>query len=98
MSRYQILHEDKGLAFGNDHACGEFLQIWKRPDNPKDRSEQDQFGPNPEEMLVDLDTRFDKDFTKDKMLEIITLHGFRLDELKKCELKYPEEISTLKLT
>jgi hypothetical protein len=31
MSRYEVIHEDKGLAFGKDHACGEFLMIWKRP-------------------------------------------------------------------
>ena len=30
MSRLEVLHDDKGLAFGKDHVCGDFLMIWKR--------------------------------------------------------------------
>ncbi len=80
--RYEVLHEDKGLAFGHDHACGEFLMIWSRPTDPKEREMQHQFGPNPEEILVDVDTLFNKTFERDEMLRLIGLHGFSLSELE----------------
>lgn len=82
MSRYEVLHNDKGLSFGYDNSCGEFLMIWIRPADMKERKMQDQFGPNPEEMLVDLDTKFDKHFNRDEMLKLIDLHGFQLSEFK----------------
>jgi hypothetical protein len=85
MSRYEVKHEDKGLAFGKDHACGEFLMIWKRPEDPKERKDQDVFGPDPDEILVDKDTMFDKDFTRAEMLRLITEHGFHLGELQAAE-------------
>jgi hypothetical protein len=85
MSRYEVIHEDKGLAFGSDHACGEFLMIWKRPKNPKKRTAQDKFGPDPEEILVDKDTHFNPDFNRDAMVKLITEHGFALHELQTAE-------------
>jgi len=80
MSRYEIYHEDKGLAFGSDHACGEYLQIWLIPVDSEERKLQKQFGPDSEEMLVDEDkfTGFDRD----KMLALIKEHGFDLSELE----------------
>ena len=80
MSRYEVYHKDKGLAFGSDHACGVYLQIWQRPDSPNERSLQDRVGPNPEDMLVDEDTL--TGLTSDKKLEIIEQHGFTLFELE----------------
>ncbi len=83
MSRFVVIHEDKGLAFGIDHVCGEFLQIWRRPKEQEERRQQDLYGPDPEEMLVDKDPRFDKDFTYETMVKLITEHGFKLEELEK---------------
>lgn len=80
MSRYEVIHKDKGLAFGTDHACGEFLQIWKRPTDPKERRKQDMYGPNPDEMLVDEDSMFNRNF-KSVRLQLIAEHGFTLKEL-----------------
>jgi len=86
MSRYEVIHDDKGLAFGNDHACGEFLMIWKRPaKGSKARRLQDQFGADSEDMLVDVDTMFDKEFTRPKMEALISEHGFRLEELERVK-------------
>jgi len=70
-TRYEIYHKDKGLAFGNDHACGEFLQIW-------DLSKGKQ--PDVDNILVDED-RF-TGFNPPKMLKLLKEHGFALDELK----------------
>lgn len=82
MSRYTVLHQDKGLAFGRDHSCGEFLIIWQRPNDPKERTLQDSFGPNPSEILVDLDTRFNVEFDRTLMECIIQKHGFDIGELE----------------
>lgn len=79
MSRYEVYHEDKALAFGNDHSCGEYLQIW-------DLSKGSM--PDPDNILVDED-RF-TGFTRNKMLELIEKHGFSLHELK--EAKEPKEL------
>ena len=84
MSRYEVKHEDKGLAFGNDHACGEFLMIWQRPTDPKERNAQDQYGPDPEEVIVDLDTKFHPKFDRGMMVRLISKHGFDLSELEEA--------------
>lgn len=82
--RFEILHEDKGLAFGRDHACGDFLQIWKRPEDPVERELQDMSGPDEEEMLVDMDTSGigGPRLTKEMMLQLLGDHGFTLEELQ----------------
>lgn len=80
MGRYEVYHDDKGLAFGGDRMCGEFLQIWERPADPDERKAQDKFGPD--DLLVDEDNM--TGFTKDKMLELIAKHGFELSELEKA--------------
>lgn len=78
MARYEIYHDDKGLSFGHDHVCGEYLQIWTRPDDPGERKQQDEFGPD--ELVVDEDNM--TVFTRERMLELIKEHGFELSELK----------------
>ena len=85
MSRYRIRHDDKVLAFGYDHACGEFLQIYKRPKDAEERRMQDEFGVNPEEMLVDEDNS--TGFTREKMEKLIAEHGFDLSELESASYK-----------
>lgn len=80
MTRHEIKHEDKVLVFGNDDFCGEYLQIWQRPADPKGRSMQDKFGPDPDEMLVNEDKH--TGFNHDKMIELIAEHGFELPELE----------------
>lgn len=80
MARYELYHDDKGLSFGYDHVCGEYLQIWTRPEEPEERKLQDQFGPDPHEVIVDEDNM--TGFTKERMLELIEEHGFELSELK----------------
>ena len=70
MSRYEIIHKDRGLAFGYDHALGEYLQIW---------DETKGHGPDVDNILVDEDNQ--TGFTRDKMLRIIDAHGFKLSEL-----------------
>lgn len=85
MSRYEIIHKDKGLAFGHDRACGEFLMIWRIPENKIEREKQKAGGAEPEDVLVDMDTKFNKDFNKAKMLELIKIHGFDVSELQKVK-------------
>ena len=85
MSRYEVIHDDKGLAFGNDHACGEFLMIWLRPADLAKRSMQEEFGPDLNEIIIDKDMLFDKDFNQAKMTKLIKLHGFKLSELRKAK-------------
>lgn len=81
MSRYFIEHEDKILVFGFDHACGEYLQIWQRPDDLGERDLQNKFGPDPDEVLVDEDIL--TGYTRNRMLGLIAKHGFTLYELEK---------------
>lgn len=80
MSRFQVMHQDKGLAFGDDHACGEFLMIWIRPTDPSERDAQDIFGPDPEEVIVDEDTVL-TGLTREKYLALLAEHGFSEEEL-----------------
>lgn len=82
MSRYEVLHEDKGLAFGDDRACGEFLQIWHRSKNSVQRRVQDQYGPNPEDMIVDVDTMTDEKLSEEGMKRLLHEHGFEMSELE----------------
>jgi hypothetical protein len=79
--RIEVLHEDKGLAFGKDNACGDFLQIWIRPANPEERKTQDQFGP--EDLIVDEDTVFTC-LTGEIMEKIVVEHGFTMEELEEA--------------
>ena len=81
MSRFEVLHEDKGLAFGNDHACGEFLMIWTRSKEGKKRQQQDIFGPDADDILVDKDVLFDPGFNREEMGRLIKEHGFEIEEL-----------------
>jgi len=71
MSRFEIRHKDKGLAFGNDNAMGEFLQIWdlKKGTDPDDDC-----------ILVDEDNM--TGFTREKLLAHLEQHGFTLAELE----------------
>jgi hypothetical protein len=71
MSRFEIHHEKKSLAFGNDHACGEYLMIW-------DTSQYRE--PDGDNVLVDEDTRF-TGLTKERMEQLVQEHGFKIDEL-----------------
>lgn len=86
MSRYEVIHTDKGLAFGSDHACGEFLMIWMRQKDPESRHLQDQFGTDANDVIVDEDTAFNPDFNREKMLRLITEHGFRVEELIRAKV------------
>ena len=83
MSRYTIEHDDKVLAFGYDHVCGEYLQIWQRPAGLDERKLQDQFGPDPDEVLVNEDSS--TGYTRNRMLGLIAKHGFTLYELEKAQ-------------
>ena len=71
MSRHEVYKGTKGLAFGNDHACGEYLQIW-------DASVYRE--PDGENILVDEDTFLTR-LTREKMLQLIKEHGFTEDDL-----------------
>lgn len=90
MSRYEVLHEDKGLAFGTDHACGDFLMIWKRPSDPTARQDQNSFGPEPDDMLFDKDVYLTK-LTREEYLKAIEQHGFVESELEDAynRVQYP---------
>ena len=67
--RYEIYKNGKGLAFGNDHACGEFLQIWKLPGQPE-----------PDNILVDEDARL-TGLTREKYMSLLKKHGFTEEDL-----------------
>ncbi len=82
MSRYQVLHDEKGMAFGKD-ACGLFLQIWHRAKGPLRRKVQDAVGPENEALLVNKKEKIHSDFTEEEMLRLISHHGFTLAE---CEI------------
>lgn len=77
MSRFEIHHNDKAIAFGEDRTgCGLFLQIWNRP---AINITQDFF--NPDELIVDTDMLTDKTFDPEKLLKLAEEHGFRASEL-----------------
>jgi len=71
MSRYEIYHEDKALAFGTDHACGEYLQIWTL-----DKGRM----PDVKNIIVDEDTVL-TGMSRGKMLALLKEHGFTEDEM-----------------
>lgn len=75
MGRIEIYHKDKGLAFGRDHALGEFLQIW-------DLSKGQM--PDADNILVDEDAL--TGLTRVRMEQLILQHGFTLEELEKAFL------------
>lgn len=83
--RIEIKHENKGLAFGYDHALGEFLQIWKRPDDPEELRLIDTYGPDDEDMLVDEDVT--TGFSKEKLIALLNEHGFSYNELEQEYLR-----------
>jgi len=72
--RFEIYHKEKALAFGSDHVCGEYLQIW---DITEDRM------PDEDNILVDEDTKI-TGMTRDKMMKLIREHGFTEKELEKA--------------
>lgn len=90
MSRYEVIHDDKGLAFGTDHACGDFLMIWRRPIDSEDRQNQDSFGPEPGDLLFDKDVYLTQ-LTREEYLEALKEHGFTESELEEAyeRLQYP---------
>ena len=74
MSRYEIYHKDKGLAFGEDEVFGEWVQIWERPIKKHQRDLQDSYGAKPEDMLVD-EANIDG-LTYSKLVKYATTYGF----------------------
>lgn len=77
MSRYVVHHDKKSLAFGNDHACGEFLMIW-------DTTKYSE--PDDENVLVDEDVLF-TNLTKQKMINLLEKHGFTQEELMEAKFR-----------
>ena len=75
VTRFSIIKNGKGLAFGKDHAFGEYLQIWETLG-------KDDSVPDCSNILVDEDcmTGF---FTRKKMLSLIQQHGFDEADLEK---------------
>ena len=71
MSRYEIHHENKSLAFGNDHACGEYIMIW-------DTSKYSE--PDSDNILVSEDVLF-TNLTQERMIKLIEKHGFTKEEI-----------------
>lgn len=74
MSRHEIWHTDKGIAFGHDHIFGLFLQLWHIPEDPDERKLQRQFGADPDEIIVDMDEQ--RKDTMDEMIKVAVSHGF----------------------
>lgn len=70
--RYEIYHKEdkKALAFGRDHAVGDFLQIWSTSESRE---------PDSDNILVDEDTL--SGLTRERMLELLAEHGFDESEL-----------------
>lgn len=83
--RIEVHHEGKSLAFGNDHACGEFLMIWDTKSYPE---------PDPDNILVDED-RF-TGFSRPKMMKLIEEYGFTYAELAEAHRKTMYELDVEK--
>lgn len=71
MSRFEVFKNKKGLAFGNDHALGEYLQIWNAPNREM---------PDVDNILVDEDML--TGLNREKMLRLISEHGFNESDLE----------------
>jgi len=71
--RYEIFKNGKGLAFGKDHACGDFIQIW-------DASKSTI--PDVDNVLVDEDVLL-TGLTRERMMELLKEHGFTEEDLAK---------------
>jgi hypothetical protein len=75
--RLEIHHNGKSLAFGNYHACGEYLMIW-------DTTEYAE--PDVDNVIVDED-QF-TGFAREKMLSLIQEHGFTVKELEQAKSQW----------
>jgi len=76
MSRQEKIDRKRGLAiaWGKDHACGWFVQVWQVPATPDPIEDQ----PDDENILIDLDGRFDA-LSACAMVAIAREHGFEIE-------------------
>ncbi len=68
---------DKAIAYGNDHAVGLFIQVWKI--NPKLSLSHNDNKPDDSNIIVDKDEMFDK-LTIEEFKNIATDNGFMFDD------------------
>lgn len=68
MSRFQEQNQKYEIAYGQDHICGLFIQVFDRASLFVDK----------ENVLVDLDEVFDG-LTPEKMAEIAEEYGFHIE-------------------
>lgn len=72
VSRYEIYKGTRGLAFGTDHACGDYIQIW---DTSMYRE------PDDDNIIIDEDQKL-TGLTKERFLSIIKEHGFTEEDIR----------------
>lgn len=84
MSRFEIFKNGKGLAFGNDFYCGDYLQIW---DATKTKM------PDSENILVDEDKL--TGLTRPKMLKLLEEYGFTEKELEQAYIRGSGSLESL---
>lgn len=74
MSRIEKNNSEYGMAYGNDHACGYFIQVWDKK--------------SPDEMLISKDGLFDG-LTLNGVVNIADDYGFDLtDEIPNGDIHY----------
>ncbi len=71
VSRFEKYNKDEqtAMSFGYDHACGWFIQIW---------STNDYEQPDPDNILVDKDQRFNGITGPEDIIRIAAEHNFTL--------------------
>ena len=69
--------ESHGLAYGMDHLCGLFIQVWKL--DPKYPPKSIQNYPDPENIVLSKDALFHK-LTIEEVVNIGDQYGFNLYE------------------
>lgn len=76
--RQEIYNEKYGLAYGRDHICGNFLQIWKLDPKHSTRSFENQ--PDDSNLVVNRDEFGKGRLSVEEIVKIAEEYGFDLSQ------------------
>lgn len=84
--RQELYNEKYGLAYGRDHICGNFIQVWKL--NPKFGNRAIENQPDDDNLVIDRD-EFKGRLSVKEMVQIAEKYGFDLShELPEETINY----------
>ena len=72
--RRELYNDKYGLAYGQDHAVGRFIQIWKLDSNFSNHALENQI--DDDNVIIDFDELFGKEVTIDFIVKTAKKYGF----------------------